>query len=72
MREPYGVLDAGEWSVWCRACSWRSKPTPLTDSSIFRAARAEWAAHVCVQADGAPAYRLEEVGPAPLASLEVA
>jgi hypothetical protein len=72
MREPYGVLDAGEWSVWCRACSWRSKPTPLTDRSIFRAAESEWAAHPCVQVDGAAAGQLTEVGPPPLAIREVA
>jgi hypothetical protein len=72
MREPCGVLDVGEWSVWCRACSWRSKPKPLTDRQVFCAAEAEWAAHPCAPVDGAPAYRLEEVGPVPLASREVA
>jgi hypothetical protein len=72
MREPYGVLDAGEWSVWCGACSWRSKPKPLTDRSIFRAAVGEWAAHPCVQVDGAPADRLKAAGPAPLSMPEVA
>jgi hypothetical protein len=72
MCEPYGVLDAGEWSVWCRACSWRSQPRPLTDCSIFRDVRAEWAAHPCTQVDGAPGDQLKAAGPAPLSILGVA
>jgi hypothetical protein len=34
MSEPYGVLNLGEWSVWCRACPWRGKPEPLTDRQV--------------------------------------
>jgi hypothetical protein len=75
MREPYGVLNAGEWSLWCRVCSWRSVPRQA-DPQLFKSARneaeAEWRAHPCVQAPGAPAHRLMEVGPVPLSVLEVA
>jgi hypothetical protein len=75
MSEPYGVLNAGEWSLWCRACSWRSVPRqagPLTFKASLIAAQADWRAHLCMQASGAPAHRLEEVGPVPLSNREVA
>jgi hypothetical protein len=75
MREPYGVLNAGEWSLWCRACLWRSVPRQA-DPQVFKAARdeadTEWRVHQCVQAPGAPAHRLQAVGPVPLSTLEVA
>jgi hypothetical protein len=75
MSEPYGVLNAGEWSLRCRACSWRSIPRqadPLTFRASRIVAHAEWRAHLCVQASGAPAHRLQEVGPVPPSILEVA
>jgi hypothetical protein len=74
VNEPYGVLDSGEWSVWCRACSWRSQPWDvmtadlLTFRAIRRSAEADWRTHSCTQAIGAAASRLEEVGPSPLSS----
>ncbi len=73
--QPYGVLNAGEWSLWCRACSWRSDPRqadPLVFRASLRDAEAEWRAHLCMQVPGAPAHRLQEVGPVPLSTLEVA
>ncbi len=73
--QPYGVLNAGEWSLWCRACSWRSvsrQAGPGSFKASLREANAEWRAHLCMQASGAPAHRLQEVGPAPLSILEVA
>jgi hypothetical protein len=75
MGEPYGVLNAGEWSLWCRACTWRSVPQqadPLTFRIARLEAEARWLAHPCTQAPGAPAHRLEEVGPVPLSNREVA
>ncbi len=75
MREPYGVLNAGEWSLWCRTCLWRSAPRQANPQA-FKAARAEadaeWRVHQCVQALGAPAQRPQGVGPVPLPTLEVA
>jgi len=69
---PYGVLNAGSWSLRCRACPWRTKPAPVgPDAASFRAVRlaAEqaWRAHHerDHQAAGAPAGRLPEVGSAP-------
>ncbi len=39
--KPYGLLNAGCWSVWCRACPWRTEPTPAApDLESFRAVRA--------------------------------
>jgi hypothetical protein len=73
--QPYGVLNAGEWSLWCRACFWRSlsrQADPLSFKASLREAEAEWRAHSCVQGSGAPAHRLQEVGPVPLSILEVA
>lgn len=78
MGEPYWVLDSGELSAWCRACSWRSDPRPVlgVDQLPFRAicqrTKADWRVHRCIQATGAAASRLEEVGPPPLSTLEVA
>jgi len=75
MDEPYGVLDAGEWSVWCRACSWRSKPRRVARPSfrdIRSYAEAQWRTHRCAQGTGAAANRLAEVGPPPLSTREVA
>ncbi len=75
MSEPYGVLNAGEWSLWCRACSWRSIPRqadPLVFRASLREAEDAWRAHRCMQGAGAPAHRLKEVGPVPLSILEVA
>ncbi len=75
MSEPYGVLNAGEWSLWCRACSWRSVPLqadPPTFKATRHAAEVEWRAHLCTQVPGAPAHRLQEVGPVPLSIREVA
>jgi hypothetical protein len=72
MSEPYGVLNAGEWSVRCRACPWRSRPQPV-DPRTFRRVRqmveAEWRAHPC---KGTAANRLRVVGPPSLATCEVA
>lgn len=74
MEEPYGVLDSGEWSAWCRACSWRSQPRYVMTADLltFRAIRqqteADWRIHRCTQATGAAASRLREVGPPPLSS----
>jgi hypothetical protein len=71
MGEPYGVLDSGEWLVWCRACSWRSQPRyvstadRLTFRAIRRSTEADWRSHLCTQATGAAASRLKEVGPSP-------
>jgi hypothetical protein len=68
------VLNAGSWSLWCRSCPWRTKPTPVgPDAASFRAARAvaeaAWHEHNERdrehQAEGAPADRLLEVGSAP-------
>ncbi len=56
--QPYGVLNAGEWSLWCRACLWRSlsrQADPLSFKASLREAEAEWRAHSCVQGSGAPA-----------------
>ena len=75
MSEPYGVLNAGEWSLWCRACSWRSVPRqadPLAFRDSLREAEAKWRVHLCMQATGAPAHRLKVVGPVPLSIREVA
>ena len=66
MSEPYGVLNAGEWSVRCRACSWRSGPHPA-DPLVFRAslreAEAEWRAHLCTQAQRPAGERLSVAVP---------
>jgi hypothetical protein len=75
MNEPYGVLNAGAWSLWCRACTWRSVPRqadPLAFRAALREAEADWRAHRCLQAAGAPADRLSEVGPVPLSNRAVA
>ncbi len=75
MGEPYGVLDSGEWSVWCRSCPWRGKPRdvmeadPLTLRAIRRNVEAEWRTHPCAQAAGAPANRPGVVGPEPPSNL---
>ena len=79
---PYSVLNAGFWSLWCRSCAWRSDETPTgPDVESFRAVRAAaeaaWREHQADEhedeAEGAPAGRLAEVGPAPPAIfLEVA
>jgi hypothetical protein len=72
---PYGVLNAGFWSVWCRFCAWRSEQTPTgPDVASFRAVRAAaeaaWCEHQAVVHElGAPAGRLAEVGSAPPAIL---
>lgn len=71
MDQPYGVLDAGEWSVWCRTCSWRSKSKPLAGRWTFREAEAKWRSHPCMPAAGAPADRLKVAGPAPRSIREV-
>lgn len=73
--QPYGVLNAGEWSLRCRACAWRGVPRqadPRVFRTSLREAEAEWRAHSCMQAQGAPAHRLAGVGPVPLSILEVA
>jgi hypothetical protein len=45
MNGPYAVLNAGEFAVWCRACRWRTEPTPIDlDVASFRAVRAPAAA----------------------------
>jgi hypothetical protein len=69
---PYGVLNAGSWSVWCRNCQWRAEPTPTgPDPASFRSVRksaeAAWRDHQddAHRTEGAPADRLVEVGPAP-------
>jgi hypothetical protein len=66
---PYGVLNAGTWTLWCRTCPWRTRPTPVgPDVASFRAVRqaAEqaWRNHAH-ETEGAPAGRLVEVGSAP-------
>jgi hypothetical protein len=73
---PYGVLNAGTWTLWCRACPWRTEPTPIgPDAASFRAVRAAveqaWHDHLedAHEAEGAPAGRLVEVGPAPPTTL---
>jgi hypothetical protein len=73
---PYGVLNAGFWSVWCRTCRWRTEPTPTgSDVVSFRAVRvtaeAVWREHQAGEhgSEGAPAGRLGEVGSAPPAIL---
>jgi len=73
---PYGVLNAGFWSVWCRTCPWLAEPTPTgPDRESFRAARtaaeAAWRGHRVDehQLEGAPAGRLAVVGSAPPAML---
>jgi hypothetical protein len=74
--DPYAVLNAGYWSVWCRACPWRTKPTPTgLDLASFRAVRATaeaaWRDHhdQTHTVGGAPADRLKGVGSAPPASV---
>jgi hypothetical protein len=69
---PYGVLNAGFWSVWCRSCAWRTEVTPTgPDIEEFRvvraAAEAAWREHQVEEhgSEGAPAGRLGEVGSAP-------
>ena len=69
---PYGVLNAGSWSLWCRACPWRSEATSIgPDRASFRAVRtaaeAAWREHQrdAHKTEGAPADRLVEVGSAP-------
>jgi len=69
---PYGVLNAGFWSVWCRSCAWRTEVTPTgPDVVSFRAVRAAaegaWCEHQVEEheSEGAPAGRLGEVGSAP-------
>jgi hypothetical protein len=55
MSEPYGVLNAGEWSLWCRACTWRSVPRradPLTFRASLCSADADWRAHLCIAGSG--------------------
>ena len=73
--QPFGVLNAGEWSLRCRGCPWRGIPRQV-DPQVFKTARAEaeaeWRAHPCMQAPGAPADRLLGAGPVPLSILEVA
>ena len=75
MSKPYGVLNAGEWRLRCRACAWRGLSYPAVPPAMkttLREAEAEWRAHSCMQAQGAPAGRLLGVGPVPLSILEVA
>jgi hypothetical protein len=69
---PYGVLNAGAWSLWCRTCSWRTEPLPAgPDWASFHGVRAAaeqaWRDHHqdAHEAEGAPAGRLVEVGSAP-------
>jgi hypothetical protein len=73
---PYGVLNAGTWSLRCRACPWRTEPTPTgPDGVSFRAVRVAaeraWRDHVDHEHEtvGAPAGRLQGVGSAPPAIL---
>ncbi len=73
---PYGVLNAGTWSLWCRACPWRTEPTSVgPDQTRFRAVRGAaeqaWRDHQrdAHTTEGAPADRLGEVGSAPPAIL---
>jgi len=73
---PYGVLNAGCWSVWCRTCLWRTEPLETgPDRASFHAVRAAaeaaWRDHRghAHKTEGAPADRLVEVGPAPPAIL---
>jgi hypothetical protein len=73
---PYGVLNAGAWSLWCRTCSWRTEPTSTgPDRASFHAVRAAaeqaWRDHHqdAHEVEGAPAGRLVEVGSAPPAIL---
>jgi hypothetical protein len=75
MSEPYGVLNASEWSVRCRACPWRGRPRSVdhrTFGAVRRVAEAQWRAHRCTQGTGAAANRLAEAGPPPLSTREVA
>ncbi len=72
---PYGVLNVGTWSLWCRTCPWCSKPMPTgPDRASFRAVRAAaqaaWRDHqeAAHKTEGAPADRLVEVGSAPPAT----
>jgi hypothetical protein len=60
---PYGVLNAGEFSLRCRACSWRTGPEPIPtgrDVWSFRAVRvaaeAAWREHQAQEheSEGAP------------------
>jgi len=74
--KPYGVLNAGCWSVWCRSCRWRTEPTPTgPDLESFRVVRAAaeraWRDHQDGEheTEGAPAGRLAVVGSAPPAIL---
>ncbi len=73
---PYGVLNAGTWSLRCRACPWRTEPTATgSDGASFRAVRVAaeqaWRDHMDHEHEtvGAPAGRLVEVGSAPPAIL---
>jgi hypothetical protein len=69
---PYGVLNAGFWSVWCRFCAWRTEATPtgpdvLSFQAVRTTAEAAWREHQVEEhgSQEAPAGRLGEVGSAP-------
>ena len=53
MTEPYQVLDAGYYTVWCRRCPWRSEPRsvsgadPLVFAAVTAISAAEWQEHAC-------------------------
>ncbi len=74
MDEPYMVLSAGTFAVWCRRCSWRSRPCPISsfDPLVFAAvvavSAADWRDHACLseRARRAPVTDLGEVEPAPV------
>jgi len=75
MSEPYGVLIDGEWSVWCRRCSWRSQPRlvssvdPLVFAAVIAITAAEWQEHARGAGEPEGAGRpIGGVGPAPSAT----
>jgi hypothetical protein len=72
MPTPYGVLNAGAWTAWCRTCPWRSEPMPAEPGrasfrTVRTAAEQAWRDHQDQEhtTEGAPADRLVEVGSAP-------
>jgi hypothetical protein len=74
MSKPYGVLNAGEWRLRCRACAWRGLSYPADPPAMkttLREAEAEWRAHLCTQ-DRVAGERLSVVAPPPPSIREVA
>ncbi len=75
MGEPYMVLDAGTFAVWCRRCRWRSQPRlvfgadPLVFAAVTAISTAEWQEHACWAGDQEGGWRTGGVTPPPSSNI---